>query len=112
MGDSGGYLVARRKVPGRGERCACPCCFQKLREKTSAWFSVTPVVVVTTLRLSPQVAKRRGALEGALLYCPNEEGAGVGGSVGVLSGDGGGNGVHRGSPGPAWGGGWAGLTWS
>src|SRR6266496_2745250 len=47
--------------PG-GDRCG-----QKLREKTSAWFSVAPVVVVTMLRLSPQVAKRRVPFEATWL---------------------------------------------
>src|SRR5260370_41961561 len=98
MGDSGGYLVARRKVPGRGERCACPCCFQKLREKTSAWFSVTPVVVVTTLRLSPQVAKRRGPAGGGRVWSPLLPAAGVGGAVGVVLSGGEGGAAHCGAP--------------
>jgi hypothetical protein len=55
------------RAGGRAGDDAPAGCDQKLREKTSAWFSVTPVLVVTTLRLSPQVAKRRVPLEATWL---------------------------------------------
>jgi hypothetical protein len=54
-----GAVLRKPTRPLQPRPSSCLVTAQYFWRKTSAWFSVIPAAVVTTLRLSPQLTKRR-----------------------------------------------------